>query len=187
MGPGAYSRLSFCLLIWLASGNPVEAGEESVPPGEEREDLTYLHAEYQLLRNQLCNENWKSHGFYCYRYFDTPRTFSEAEAECQGYGQHGHLASIVSPADSVFLADLAENANYDIWIGLRNTEGCNSWAWTDATPFNPAYTPWAEWQPNSCNSEQVCVQLIHASKYSKWNDVGCHSRSGYICEIPAGL
>ncbi|XP_054845268.1 C-type lectin-like isoform X2 [Eublepharis macularius] len=183
MGPGAYFSLFFCLLIWMASGNPVETGEESVP-GEEQEDLTYLHAEYQLLRNKLCPQKWTSRGFYCYRYFDTPRTFEEAQAECQSHGQHAHLTSIICAADSVFLADLVQKAEQDIWIGLRNVDECNSWAWTDGTPYNPAYTPWEVGQPDLCNVDHVCVRLTHASKYYKWNDDLCHTRYSYICEMP---
>ncbi|XP_060102029.1 C-type lectin mannose-binding isoform-like [Heteronotia binoei] len=184
MGPRTLFSLLFCQLLFLASGDPIEAGEKNLTAAEP-EDFSYLHAEYNLLKDKLCNKMWKSHGFYCYRYFDTPKSFNEAEDECHSYGRDAHLTSIYSHHDSVFLADLVEEAESDVWVGLRNLEDCDSWTWTDGTPYNPEYTPWGAGQPDLCVVHPVCVQLMRSSKFYKWNDVDCSNRTGYICETPA--
>nr|XP_056702620.1 C-type lectin BPL-like [Euleptes europaea] len=170
MGPGTLFSLFFCHLLWLACGNPVEIGEGSLPHEEEQEDLSFLLAEYKLLRNTACNPKWTSHGFYCYRYFNTPRSFRDAEEECQSYGRNFHLTSIASASDSVFLAKLLKEAENDMWIGLQNAENCSTWTWTDGTPYSSTIAPWDEGQPDQCGNGPVCVQLTQSSKYSKWDD-----------------
>ncbi|XP_060102028.1 C-type lectin mannose-binding isoform-like [Heteronotia binoei] len=182
MGPGTLFSLLFCQLLFLASGDPVEAGEKN-PTAAEPEDFSYLHAEYKPHQDKRCHKMWKNYGFYCYRYFNTLKNFTEAEDECQSNGWYTHLTSISSFDDSDFLADLVKAEN-DVWIGLHNVKDCSKWIWTDGTTYNKNYAPWGPGEPSDCNGTQVCVQLMHSSKFHLWKDVDCSTRTGYICEAP---
>uniref|UniRef100_A0ACB8FM49 Uncharacterized protein n=1 Tax=Sphaerodactylus townsendi TaxID=933632 RepID=A0ACB8FM49_9SAUR len=163
MGPRTLCGLFLCHLIWLSCGSPVEVVEGNVPT-DGLEDLSFLQAEYRLFRDRLCNKNWTPWGYNCYMYISTPRTFNDAEDECQSYSPNGHLVSIHSRDNTDFLARLLRNVDTDVWIGLYTLTGCNGWSWTDGTLYNPLSASWDEGQPHNChNSNQVCLQVTHDS------------------------
>ncbi|XP_048358421.1 snaclec alboaggregin-A subunit alpha'-like [Sphaerodactylus townsendi] len=184
MGPRTLCGLFLCHLIWLSCGSPVEVVEGNAPT-DGPEDLSFLQAEYRQIRDSLCNKKWTPWGFYCYRYFETPRSFSDAEDECQSYSRNGHLVSVSTMENSNFLARLVQNSVYNVWIGLTTAQGCKAWRWSDGTTYNEQFTFWADEQPHLCNtSKQACVQLTQDSRFFKWKDADCGLTSGYICEVP---
>ncbi|VDN23365.1 unnamed protein product, partial [Cylicostephanus goldi] len=90
-------------------------------------------------------------------------TFDEAETIC--VANDGHLASIHSAEENVFVADLSKsgteykNDNELTWIGLRqaNYPQDTKWTWTDGTPVN--YTAWAAGQPDNYKGLEHCAQV----------------------------
>uniref|UniRef100_A0A6Q2YH85 C-type lectin domain-containing protein n=1 Tax=Esox lucius TaxID=8010 RepID=A0A6Q2YH85_ESOLU len=90
---------------------------------------------------------------------ETPRSWADAEFHCQSLG--GHLASVHSWLESIFLKALT----FDLpltWIG--GTDGgqpemsqYKSWSWTDGSGFN--YQQWAEGMPNNSIGGELCIQM----------------------------
>uniref|UniRef100_A0ACB8FLU1 Uncharacterized protein n=1 Tax=Sphaerodactylus townsendi TaxID=933632 RepID=A0ACB8FLU1_9SAUR len=111
MGPRTLCGLFLCHLIWLSCGSPVEV-VEGIAPTDGPEDLNFLKAEYIQVRDTLCNNDWTPWGFYCYRYFDGPKSFSDAEGECQSYSRYGHLSSIHSSDHRAFIHGLVQNLEH---------------------------------------------------------------------------
>ena len=65
------------------------------------------------------------------------------------------------------------------WVGITDTEVEGEWRWPDGTPLT--YEPWHEGEPNDWGGKEDCAALNwHGSV--KWNDIGCDSRFGFICE-----
>uniref|UniRef100_A0A3P8ZSH7 C-type lectin domain-containing protein n=1 Tax=Esox lucius TaxID=8010 RepID=A0A3P8ZSH7_ESOLU len=92
-----------------------------------------------------CPGEWRQFGSHCVIFDETPRSWADAEFHCQSLG--GHLASVHSWLESIFL----EALTFDLpltWIG--GTDGDQqsiSWSWTDGSGFN--YQQWAEGKPNN--------------------------------------
>ncbi|XP_048358422.1 snaclec coagulation factor IX/factor X-binding protein subunit B-like [Sphaerodactylus townsendi] len=184
MGPRTLCGLFLCHLIWLSCGSPVEV-VEGIAPTDGPEDLNFLKAEYIQVRDTLCNNDWTPWGFYCYRYFDGPKSFSDAEGECQSYSRYGHLSSIHSSDHRAFIHGLVQNLEQYVWIGLQTLTGCDGWRWTKGSSYNPRIAYWAPGQPQNCHtSNHSCVQLTPDSKLLSWADGDCKITTGYICEIP---
>ncbi|KAH0626311.1 hypothetical protein JD844_001223 [Phrynosoma platyrhinos] len=70
-----------------------------------------------------CARGWLTSQGNCYAYFDTKKTWSEAEIECQSYGRGTHLASVLSKAETELLAEHIASKQREkshVWIGLRD-------------------------------------------------------------------
>ena len=123
----------------------------------------------------FCPVGWKSLGYNCYKLFDEKKTWSQAEAHCMGLG--GHLASIQSPEEDKFVADLGF-ASDEEFVFLGGSEVDKKWVWTDGTPFE--YTNWLEGEPN--NSLENCI-MLWKQKGDKWNDTICNREIKFICKM----
>ncbi|VDK48248.1 unnamed protein product [Cylicostephanus goldi] len=91
-------------------------------------------------------------------------TFFDAEGKCKDAG--GHLTSIHSPEENLFVAGLAKSG-YSItdypkgtWIGLARADYLNSnwtaeWIWTDGTKVD--FLAWAPNRPSKSADKERCV------------------------------
>ncbi|KAH0626318.1 hypothetical protein JD844_001230, partial [Phrynosoma platyrhinos] len=70
-----------------------------------------------------CARGWLKGQGNCYAYFDTKKTWAEAEIECQRYGRGVHLASVLSKAESALIAryiSAYQREKSNVWIGLHD-------------------------------------------------------------------
>ena len=151
-----------------------------------------------------CDEGWAVFNGSCYKLGFNAK-FDDAEASCVSSG--GHLASIHSTQESIFVSGnsngffyflingfsglartgLTEDSSKQPWIGLKTQDGSN-WAWTDSTKFD--FTDWGTHQPaNSTNKK--CGQIFvdksiwpqDAGLYEKWQNYDCTTTArAYICK-----
>ncbi|CAJ0601278.1 unnamed protein product [Cylicocyclus nassatus] len=130
----------------------------------------------------------------CYKNF-FHATFQSAENLCKTLG--GHLASIHSYNENLFVAELAKSGRQmtdpDIWtqgtwIGLERYDHLN-WTWTDGT--NVDFLLWAPGEPNNFEGVQKCGQLwpdphvdrSMALTYQRWDDLDCHIEiRSFVCK-----
>ena len=127
----------------------------------------------------FCPVGWKSMGYNCYKLFDEKKTWSQAEAHCMGLG--GHLASIQSPEEHKFVADLGLVSDEEIaYLGGSDLGEEKKWVWTDGTPFE--YTNWLEGEPNNSLGDEDCM-MLWKQKGDKWNDTACSREFKFICKI----
>uniref|UniRef100_A0ABM5GQ53 Regenerating islet-derived protein 4-like n=1 Tax=Pogona vitticeps TaxID=103695 RepID=A0ABM5GQ53_9SAUR len=76
-----------------------------------------------VINADACAREWLQYQGNCYGYFESKLTWHEAEIECQSYHRGAHLASILTVAEMLVVADhisayQAERSS--VWIGLHD-------------------------------------------------------------------
>ena len=116
---------------------------------------------------------------------DSAKTWEDAESVCQGQtwqGVQGHLASVHSEEENIFVASLAEET---IWLGHHDLHQEGQWTWTDGTEFS--YSNWGKGEPNNAGNNEDCME-IHSptSEAKQWNDDLCTKEAKFVCKVPGG-
>ncbi|XP_053112234.1 C-type lectin-like [Hemicordylus capensis] len=133
-----------------------------------------------------CPEGWTHYVSYCYAFINTPMSWREAEADCETYGQNGHLASIHNEFEmaSVYTY-IVNNFNNvkNFWIGLksRGTGQNRRWKWTDMAVVK--YMPWAKGHPILKETREGCAEVT-VNDIKQWKDVSCGEKKPFLCKIP---
>eukprot|EP00961_Rhodomonas_salina_P011512 154992-Rhodomonas_salina.4 len=124
-------------------------------------------------------------GSACFKLFDTPKKWSDAESSCVAWG--GRLAAIQSGHENVvarlpvMMSDTELSSN--MWIGLNDIddEGSFTWTWGGS----PMFTPWKSGQPNNHDGDRDCAAMepVPASSFgvAEWGDDRCYKRKPYLC------
>ncbi|CAL2047638.1 unnamed protein product [Caenorhabditis brenneri] len=120
-----------------------------------------------------CQYNYKG---FCYYYYGTPGTFSEAQDSCRA--KCGNLVSVESHADYIFLSSIENTDNQSIYLG--------------GMVFNQNLIHWIDGSPNTYNNIQnydeknSCLILNMGQKgdNGNWSTVACTSKNAYICKVP---
>ncbi|XP_062291189.1 macrophage mannose receptor 1 [Scomber scombrus] len=128
-----------------------------------------------------CPMGWDAYGYACYWMEETPRSWSDAKAFCEG--QKGFL---------LHLGDIYEQAHFTVtlsgktglwWIGLRargDTAGGVDYIWDNGSPLT--FTHWDRNQPD--NGEGTCVAMTSGQIGGFWDDKECLEKFAFICEKP---
>ncbi|KAM6894664.1 C-type isolectin Sp-CL4-like [Lycodopsis pacificus] len=130
----------------------------------------------------LCKEcHWVAFGrdSVCMRYFETPKTFREAQAHC--HSLHSDLVSIHNDQDMLnvkymsyyFTSGFERRA---FWIGGKRSGA--GFIYTDGTKFN--YNKWLPNQPDNYRGNEACVES-NALKWGMWNDAPCSLKKDFVC------
>uniref|UniRef100_A0AC34FEB7 C-type lectin domain-containing protein n=1 Tax=Panagrolaimus sp. ES5 TaxID=591445 RepID=A0AC34FEB7_9BILA len=142
---------------------------------------------------QKCSGNWKyfeTTGF-CYKSFTKDSNWGDAENFC--FTQGGHLTSIHSLAENIFVANLIPFAPNDhtcdkdtwAWIGFFTVTKDANWMWTDNTAFN--FSAWAPGRP-CCPKNSYCGILWNGppcggAPLETWADGTCSAIASYfVCK-----
>uniref|UniRef100_A0A8D0G165 C-type lectin domain-containing protein n=1 Tax=Sphenodon punctatus TaxID=8508 RepID=A0A8D0G165_SPHPU len=117
-----------------------------------------------------CAREWLQYQGNCYGYFDEKMTWEEAEIECQSYARGAHLASVLTRAETLVVAQHISTYQVDlsdVWIGLHDIRQVSNgkWRWADESSYN--YQVWMTGTPNNVG---------------KWNDASCKKQNSYICK-----
>ncbi len=108
---------------------------------------------------------------------------SKVMAENRVYlGTQGHLATITSPAENLFLVTTFHNAKpWPTWIGLTDSESfggresfglpnpkTNGWVWITGEAV--AYTDWTPGNPDNTGNEDFALMGNQLGNHHNWND-----------------
>jgi hypothetical protein len=106
-------------------------------------------------------------------YYRSNSSYSWTAANTAANNLGGHLATISSAAENIFLAGIGPH-----WIGLtdQNIEG--TWEWVNGEPF--IFSNWAVGEPNNSGNQDYAV--INYSG-SAWDDDGAWSNRPFILEF----
>uniref|UniRef100_A0A3B1K7V9 C-type lectin domain-containing protein n=1 Tax=Astyanax mexicanus TaxID=7994 RepID=A0A3B1K7V9_ASTMX len=126
-------------------------------------DFSYILALIVLtltlcLNHNCCQDGWLQFKSHCFKVFTTNENFKTSEENCVSAG--GHLASMHSNADNVFIKDLVwntTNSNAVTWIGARDAGQLGKWVWTDGSAFD--YSIWSNGQPDKHSPLEQCVEI----------------------------
>ncbi|XP_048089838.1 C-type mannose receptor 2-like isoform X1 [Alosa alosa] len=132
----------------------------------------------QCLRT--CPGGWSEFGSRCFQFVHTVTTWAEAERNCVRMG--GHLASVHSKDEFLFIQDLIHrltapsDAPYT-WIGGTDAAQEDVWVWSDGSRFD--YTHWHSAQPDNYYGGENCAHITGDS----WNDISCESGYPSVCSM----
>jgi len=120
-----------------------------------------------------CPHQWTEFNSSCFRYFSSRITWVNAEEECVTLG--GHLASVHSAQENMFLQSLASGDSF--WLGGYPT-GEGDWVWSDLTDFDYL---------NDYDAISSGCLFQHQNSYSDgWSSTKCDT-SGYafffVCKL----
>ena len=90
----------------------------------------------------------------------------------------GHLASITSAEENIFLSGISADLPDSTLLGARDenpSPDICEWTWADGSEWN--YTNWAADQPNSCGGEEYVAYYSVASESREWHDMGLNNGS----------
>ena len=115
---------------------------------------------------------------------------SRIAAEASSFlGTAGHLVSITSAEENLFLTDTFGPENLDAhWIGLFQLPGSDEpdggWTWTTGEPFS--FSGWFPLEPNNGGGLEDRAMFQHpVQAFGKpWNDVVDGVSLGYVIEYP---
>ncbi len=116
------------------------------------------------------------------------------QAESAAIARGGHLVSITSSEEQIFVIQLVEGSESPsggYWIGLYRIENEPGWAWTDGSPVD--YTHWYAGQPNNRLGAENVGQIIWTSdnddilqffhRRGFWNDNSSTGMSGFRYDL----
>ncbi|KAF7233059.1 hypothetical protein EG68_08824 [Paragonimus skrjabini miyazakii] len=133
-----------------------------------------------------CPSTWKRLGDVCYSDFRyPPRTWSDAESNCQSLDPKAHLVSLHTPTQQSYLSRLLQHRR--AWLGLRvqlqtNANRTRIYTWSDESPVD--YLSFGVGEPSfglSNGDVEECVVL--QDETHDWNDVHCYDRYPFVCQL----
>ena len=138
-----------------------------------------------VFNTRICPDNWQELNQNCYQYIDSAKTWADAESFCKSHtwdGFQGHLASVHSEEENIFVASLAKEK---IWLGHHDLPKEEQWTWTDGTAFT--YNNWNIGEPNNAGNDEDCTELYSPSSKEKyWNDIHCSRKFNFVCKLTKG-
>jgi hypothetical protein len=102
----------------------------------------------------------------CYRFDDTPRTWQDAEADCETAG--AHLAVVDSSEEDTYVTG-------NRWIGFTEIVTPGTFVWVTGATIT--HTGWASGEPGAVGGAS-CVE----SRSDGWHDDNCPELKPYACE-----
>ncbi|XP_075418629.1 regenerating islet-derived protein 3-alpha-like isoform X1 [Tenrec ecaudatus] len=132
-----------------------------------------------------CPRGSNAYGPYCYALFLTPKSWIDAEVNCQRQSS-GSLVSVLDQTEGAFVASLvkSDSSNFaNVWIGLHDpTQGfeanAGGWQWSNRDILN--YFAW-ERDPSTFSRLHNCGILSRSTGFQKWKGYNCDQRLPYVC------
>ena len=116
----------------------------------------------------------------CYRFSLVQKDWDEAEKAC--IQEDGHLASVLSNDEMVFISCLQDPASiHKSWIGAKRNS--NNFEWTDGSKFE--FENWKPGEPNNQGGNEDCIEFDSdpgTITHDKWNDSPCSNKRYYVCK-----
>uniref|UniRef100_A0A667YLJ5 C-type lectin domain-containing protein n=1 Tax=Myripristis murdjan TaxID=586833 RepID=A0A667YLJ5_9TELE len=160
------------------------AGKAEVLPAEKTERLEAggSRSTHRVKRDvERCYSGWESHGSRCFRFFNYPHTWAEAEKYCLHFG--ANLVSIHSSYENRFVKELIRRGtgrHTRTWIGATDSHQNRLWFWTDGSRFD--YSAWNHGEPNNLYGwgREQCVEINYGAEKG-WNDLRCWYEHPFVC------
>ncbi|XP_041885753.1 regenerating islet-derived protein 4 [Corvus kubaryi] len=127
-----------------------------------------------------CPDGWSYYGLSCFKYFSEPRTWDEAERQCQGVKKGAHLAWVEDAYEGLILARAISyyQRAQPVWIGLQKSKESQAWQWTSGNNYSVATG-----MPGNGARGGRCAVLTHQSGFSTWSSADCSRKHHYVCKF----
>nr|UMK70484.1 C-type lectin 12 [Bitis atropos]UMK70486.1 C-type lectin 14 [Bitis atropos]UMK70487.1 C-type lectin 15 [Bitis atropos] len=122
-----------------------------------------------------CASGWTAYGQHCYKVFDEPKSWADAEKFCTEQAKGGHLVSFHSKKEADFVFKLTSQTleSEILWMGLSKIWNECNWAWSNGAKLE--YKNWAE--------ESYCVYF--STSEEGWSTRPCGMMGHFVCKSPA--
>lgn len=126
-----------------------------------------------------CASGWFYNRASCYGYFRKLRSWSDAELECQSYGNGTHLVSILNAKEASVIAKYIRGfqRNQPVWIGLRDLQKNQEWQWIDGTTYVNG-----SWAGHPQGGNKHCAEVNHRNNFLTWSSNECSLRQHFLCK-----
>ncbi|XP_003479324.1 regenerating islet-derived protein 4 [Cavia porcellus] len=126
-----------------------------------------------------CAPGWFYYKSNCYGYFWRPRTWFDAEIECQSYGYGTHLASVLSHKEASVISKYISGyqRNQPVWIGLHDPQQKELWQWLDGTPYLKGFL-----NNGTSGEHKHCAEMSYKKKFLAWNKNDCNKLQHFLCK-----
>ena len=126
-----------------------------------------------------CEDDWVGFQGSCYLFGNgIPVHHTEAEHYCNQQG--GHLVTIESKPESMFLKDYGSRLiKNTFWIGLTDRLIEGVWKWQSSGEL-AVFTDWMPGQPDNAHNDD-CVHIDYSTKWL-WADTVCVANHFPLCE-----
>ncbi|KAF4104964.1 galactose-specific lectin nattectin-like [Onychostoma macrolepis] len=128
------------------------------------------------LNASACQSGWTRYGRTCFKVFNNPMSWKDAELTCLNHG--GNLASVHSNQEYATLK-LMISSSKSYWIGGYDAVSEGTWLWSDGSKMN--FKLWNPNEPNNLHGEH-CMQMNFGAKRN-WNDQKCAVKIPFVCAI----
>ncbi|XP_036894820.1 regenerating islet-derived protein 4 [Sturnira hondurensis] len=133
-------------------------------------DVLFLHS---------CPTGWFYHNLSCYGYFQKLRSWSDAELECQSFGNGAHLAFIQDSTEAEVIAEYIRGyqRNLSVWIGLHDPQKNQQWRWADGTSLS-----YKTWSGRSVGARKHCAEISPKDDFLTWDGNECNKHQHFLCK-----
>uniref|UniRef100_A0A8C0L832 Regenerating islet-derived protein 4-like n=1 Tax=Canis lupus dingo TaxID=286419 RepID=A0A8C0L832_CANLU len=109
-----------------------------------------------IIMRPSCAPGWFYYKSNCYGYFWKLKNWSEAELECQLYGNGAHLASLQNIKEANMVAKYIRGfqINQPVWIGLHDPQKRQQWQWIDGALYL-----YKSWSGESMGENMYCADI----------------------------
>lgn len=133
----------------------------------------------EILMRPSCATGWFYHKSHCYGYFRKLRNWSDAELECQSFGNGAHLASILNSKEATAVAEYIQGyqRNLPVWIGLHDPQKRQQWRWIDGAMYL-----FRTWSGRSLAANKHCAEMNASNNFLTWNSNECNKLQHFLCK-----
>ncbi|XP_073907117.1 regenerating islet-derived protein 4 [Castor canadensis] len=133
----------------------------------------------EIIIRPSCASGWFYYQSNCYGYFQKLRNWSEAELECQLYGNGTHLASVLDLKEASVIAEYISGYQkvQPFWIGLHDPQKRQLWQWIDGTMYL-----YKTWKNRSTSGAKHCAEISPKDNFLTWNQNECKKRQHFLCK-----
>ncbi|XP_049472436.1 regenerating islet-derived protein 4 [Panthera uncia] len=132
-----------------------------------------------IIMRPSCAAGWFYYKSNCYGYFRKLRTWSEAEYECQLYGNGAHLASLQNAKEANIVAKYISGyqKTKPVWIGLHDPQKSQKWQWIDG-----AFYLYKKLSAKSARGNKYCVEMNSREDFLTWRSNKCSTHQHFLCK-----
>ncbi|XP_048752140.2 macrophage mannose receptor 1-like isoform X2 [Ostrea edulis] len=128
-----------------------------------------------------CSNGSVGYNAFCYGYYDTPMSWSEAEIFCGNMS--GHLATVNDRYVQAFVASQIVGRQGDFWIGLTQSYDTGiTESWTSGQDVK--FTYWSNQHTGALEEDGFCVSMSANHPVGLWSTFNCSVQKTFICEFP---
>ncbi|XP_058920285.1 regenerating islet-derived protein 4 [Kogia breviceps] len=136
-----------------------------------------MHSYSAIILRPSCATGWFYYKSWCWGYFQKLRNWSDAELECQLYGNGAHLASILNlkEANTIAMYIGGYRRNKPVWICLHDLQKRQQWKWLDGATYI-----YRTMFGKSVGGNKYYAEMNAKNNFLTWNSKACSKLQHFL-------